>query len=99
MSGKCGVNVVISVICRKLHNSKSLEYPNPSHGRSLEIESLEGGRGKEEVSKPKSFKIVLQHKCKTQLMERDTQYPVGFKCYCNVLVNCCTFIFISLLLL
>ena len=25
------------------------------------------------------LKIVLQHKCKTQLMERDTQCPVGFK--------------------
>ena len=23
--------------------------------------------------------IVLQHKCKTQLMERDTQCPVGLK--------------------
>ena len=25
------------------------------------------------------IKIVLHHKCKTQLMERDTQCPVGFK--------------------
>ena len=30
-------------------------------------------------------------------MERDTQYPVGFNCYCNVSVDCCIFIFISLL--
>ena len=27
----------------------------------------------------KNIKIVLQHKCKMQLMERDTQCPVGFK--------------------